>query len=78
MPRTKLDPKPPTPEVKVYPEILNLKEFMEFLRVGYVTAIKLLTSGEIPCKHYNREWRVCKQDVVEWVRRKDFKADNLD
>jgi excisionase family DNA binding protein len=54
---------------KTFPEIMNLAELMEYLRIGYSTAVKLLTSGEIPCKHLNREWRVCKADVIEWIRK---------
>ena len=69
MPRTKLAEQfAPKPEpIKNYPDILNLKEFMEYLRVGYSTAMKLLNSGEIPHKHFNREWRIPRQAVLDWV-----------
>jgi hypothetical protein len=53
---------------QIYPEILNMAEFMKFLRVSHGTATKLLTSGKIPCKHYNREWRIPKQAVIDWVQ----------
>jgi hypothetical protein len=51
---------------KEYPEIMNLKEFMEFLRVGYKAAMEILE--EIPHQHRKWEWRICKQDVIDWVR----------
>ena len=67
MPRTKLDKKKPT--TKESREIMTLYEFMSYIRVGYPTAIKLLTT-EIPCRHINREWRVRKKDVDDWLSRR--------
>ncbi|MBW2084410.1 MAG: helix-turn-helix domain-containing protein [Deltaproteobacteria bacterium] len=66
-------------EKRDFPEVMNLAEFMAYLRVGYGTAIKLLTSGEIPCKHFNRGWRIYKQDVIGWVRngKQEVNSENL-
>lgn len=63
----------PRKKQTAFPEILNLTEFMGFLRIGYGTALKLLNSGEIPHKQLNREWRIPKQGVLDWLNRAPIK-----
>jgi hypothetical protein len=53
---------------KYFPEVMNLVETMEFTRLSYGTLVEKLTNGEIPCKHFNREWRILKQDIINWIR----------
>ena len=53
---------------RIYPEILNLDELRSYLRVSYDTAIQLIKTGQIPAKRIGREWRIVKQDVIDWVR----------
>jgi hypothetical protein len=48
---------------------MNLIEFMEYTRLGYQTALEILK--EIPHKHFNREWRIHKQAVDNWLMSKD-------
>jgi hypothetical protein len=68
MPRKKI------PAARDFPEVMNLVEFMKFLRVSCATAKEILK--EIPHRHYNREWRIVKQDAVDWVRKESTKGAN--
>lgn len=52
---------------RIYPEILNMNELRSFLRVSYDTALRLITTGQIPGKKINREWRINKQDVLNYI-----------
>jgi excisionase family DNA binding protein len=54
-------------EERIYPEILNMDELRSFLRVSYDTAMRLIIANQIPAKKINREWRVCKQDVLNYI-----------
>jgi excisionase family DNA binding protein len=54
-------------EERIYPEILNMDELRSFLRVSYDTALRLITTGQIPAKRINREWRINKQDVLNYI-----------
>lgn len=58
-------------EERVYPEILNMDELRCFLRVSYDTALKLINKGKFPAKKINREWRISKQAVIDWVQGKN-------
>ncbi len=61
-------------EEKIYPEILNMDETRSFLRLSYDTVKGLILTGKIPAKKINREWRICKQDVIDWVRNGSIKT----
>jgi hypothetical protein len=61
-------PRKKKPEERVYPEILNITECRHFMRVSYDSVLHLITTGQIPAKKINREWRICKQDVIDWIR----------
>jgi hypothetical protein len=63
--------------LQTFPEVMNLSELKDFLGIGYASAVGLLTSGEIPCRHFNRQWLIYKQDVIDWVRAPGIK-DNLE
>lgn len=52
---------------RIYPEILNMDELRSYLRISYDTALGLITSGQIPGKKINREWRINKQDVLNYI-----------
>ena len=53
----------------IYPEILNMEQFQNFLHVSYGTAMELITTNQIPAKRINREWRISKQAVIDWINR---------
>jgi excisionase family DNA binding protein len=55
-------------EEKTYPDILNLSELKSYLRISHSTALGLISSGQIPARKIGREWRVCKQDIINWIR----------
>ena len=50
---------------KTTPEVMNLVEFMEYTRLGYKTALKVL--NEIPHKRIGRERRIHKRAVDDWL-----------
>jgi excisionase family DNA binding protein len=61
---------------RVYPDILNMAELRNYLRVSYDTAIQLIKSGQIPAKQIGREWRIPKQAVIDWVQKSPRKEAN--
>ena len=51
-----------------YPEVLELKEVREILRVGKNKMYEIIK--EIPNFRYDRKYYVTKQDLIEYIERK--------
>jgi excisionase family DNA binding protein len=54
--------------LKGYPEVLTIKELREILYIGRNKAYEMLDRGEIRGFKLGRAWRVCKDDVLRFLR----------
>lgn len=50
-----------------YPDIVGVQQLMEMLQIGQVLAYKLIKAGEIPSRKIGREYKIPKQNVIEYV-----------
>lgn len=50
-----------------YPDIVGVQQLMEMLQIGQVLAYKLIKDGEIPSRKIGREYKIPKQNVIEYV-----------
>ena len=53
-----------------YPAILNFKQVREILHIGKSSLLNLLNSGEIPGFKVGNLWRVCKGDLLLYIRQR--------
>lgn len=53
-----------------YDDVLTVKELMDFLAIGKNTAYELLKSGEIKSFKIGRNYKVSKESVYEYMRKK--------
>ncbi len=56
-----------------YDDILDLKQFMEYLNVGRTTAYKLLQSGEIEIFRIGKVYKIPRTSVDEYIEKKRHK-----
>ena len=56
-----------------YDDILDLKQFMEYLNVGRTTAYKLLKSGEINVFRIGKVYKIPRKSVDEFIEKKRHK-----
>lgn len=52
-----------------YKDIVTIKELCEMLNVGKNTAYELIRSGAIKSVKIGRQIRICKEDVVAYLKR---------
>ena len=53
-----------------YDDILDLKQFMEYLNIGRTTAYKLLKSGEINVFRIGKVYKIPRKSVDEFIEKK--------
>lgn len=53
-----------------YDDVLTVKELMDFLAIGKNTAYELLKTGEIKSFKIGRNYKVYKESVYEYMRKK--------
>lgn len=53
-----------------YHDVLNTSDICTILRIGRKTAYQLLNSGEIPCKRIGRHYKVSKDVLIEYLKKK--------
>ena len=53
-----------------YDDILDLKQFMEYLNIGRTTAYKLLQSGEIKVFRIGKVYKIPRKSVDEYIEKK--------
>ena len=63
--------RPPVPQVNK-PEIMNIKEVAEYLRIGEKSAYKLAKEGELPAFKVVNKWRFDRELVQAMVRQKSM------
>ena len=56
-----------------YDDILDLKQFMEYLNIGRTTAYKLLQSGEIKVFRIGKAYKISRKSVDEYIEKKKHK-----
>lgn len=49
-------------------EMLTTKELAQFLKLSEKTVYKLLRAGQIPYTRLQREYRVFKPELIEWLK----------
>ncbi|MBQ3256640.1 MAG: helix-turn-helix domain-containing protein [Oscillospiraceae bacterium] len=55
--------------------IINVEEMMELLQVGKSTAYHLLASGEIKAFRIGRKWKIEKEAIYDYIRRRTEQSD---
>lgn len=53
-----------------YDDVLTVKELMDFLAIGKNTAYELLKTGEIKSFKIGRNYKVYKESVYEYMRKR--------
>lgn len=48
--------------------VLKLKEVRYTLRIGRVSSLRLVRSGELPAFRVGRDWRVLKSELERFMR----------
>lgn len=51
-------------------EVFNPEEAAQWLRVSPQTVYRLLRSGKLPGKKIGQQWRIHKEDLVNYLRGK--------
>jgi len=51
-----------------YSQVLKLEEVRKALRVGRVTALRLVQSGKVPAFRVGRDWRVLRSELNRFMR----------
>ena len=49
------------------PEVMNVNEVAEYLRVAPATIYRLAQKGQIPCGKVGRSWRFHKEAIDRWI-----------
>lgn len=49
-------------------EVMDLKEAMEFLKIGRTTLLKLAQEGKVPGQKVGNQWRFSRQALLEWLK----------
>jgi len=52
------------------PDIITVKQLSEFLRISDQTIIRALKSGALKGFKVGRDWRIEKECVIDWVKKK--------
>ena len=50
-------------------ELITVDELCEILMIGKNMAYRLLNAGEIQCFKINREWKIPRNSVYEYIQR---------
>lgn len=64
-----------TMSVEDYPEIMNVEEVADLLRVSTQTVYNLARSGRLPAVKMGREWRFNREKVLEALNRQGSRED---
>ncbi|HBG75204.1 MAG: DNA-binding protein [Chloroflexi bacterium GWD2_49_16] len=52
------------------PEIMNISETAQYLRISSSSLYKLAQEGRIPCQKVGRHWRFRKEAIDHWLEEK--------
>ncbi len=52
---------------KDYPDIVNVEQVSEMLKIGQVLAYRLVRSGEIKSRKVGRRYIITKQNIIDFV-----------
>jgi excisionase family DNA binding protein len=50
-----------------YPQVMNVSEVADYLRVAPATIYRLAQAGKIPCGKVGRAWRFRKETIDRWI-----------
>jgi excisionase family DNA binding protein len=59
------------------PQVMNVHEVADYLRVAPATIYRLAQAGKIPCGKVGRAWRFRKAALDEWISEKPISLDEL-
>ncbi|AFV10502.1 excisionase-like protein [Thermacetogenium phaeum DSM 12270] len=60
-----------------YPEIMNVSEVAELLRVSNQTVYNLVKSGRLPATKVGREWRFSREKILQVLGGEAFKEEAI-
>lgn len=64
-----------TMSIEDYPEIMNVEEVADLLRVSTQTVYNLARAGKLPAVKVGREWRFSREKVLEALNRQGSRED---
>ena len=50
--------------------VFNLKEAASYLGISVPTLVRLLKSGEIPCRRGGQRWLIAQSVLDDWLKQK--------
>ena len=50
-----------------FPQVMNVPEVADYLRVAPATIYRLAQAGKIPCGKVGRAWRFNKETIDRWI-----------
>lgn len=50
--------------------VFNLKEAAAYLGISVPTLVRLLKSGEIPCRRGGQRWLIAQSVLDDWLKQK--------
>lgn len=53
-----------------FDDILTIEEFAELLKIGTTQAYRLVRSGAVKAFKEGKDWKICKEAVIEYVTRR--------
>lgn len=51
-------------------DVLDTKDVCQILGIGRKTAYRLLNSGELPNRRIGRNYKICKDSLIEYLKKK--------
>jgi len=63
---------------EVLPEILNINETSQYLRIPLSSLYKLVQEGRIPCQKVGKHWRFRRAAIDRWLEENPFEESRLD
>ncbi len=52
---------------ETFPEVMNVEEVCQYLRIPRSSLYKLAQEGKIPCQKVGRHWRFRKETIDRWL-----------
>lgn len=49
------------------PEVLNIDELSDYLKIPKSTLYKFVRKGKVPCQKVGRHWRFRKEAIDRWL-----------
>lgn len=52
------------------PDIITVKQLADFLQISELTVLRAIKSGKLEAFKAGRDWRIEREAVLKWVKKK--------